>query len=637
MHASNCLPAAIIAASLNVAAIADDHIENIVSTANRTPMAQSRIGSAVSVVNRSQIDARQSAQVSDLIQDLPGIAVSRASGPGSQTQVRVRGAEANQLLVLIDGVAANNPSGADEFNFASLTAWDVEKIEVVRGPQSALWGSDALAGVINITTRNGGEEPLRGGLFLEGGSFDTINGGGSVGLNTGRLSTDLNVSWYDSAGVNIAREGDEKDGYDNLTVGLNSSFQATDTLRLGFAARQTEASNDYDDTSTTGLPVDADLTTDNRLTFLRADASLALLDQRLNQDLQFSYADTRTTNKDQGSTASTDEGERFGVYWQASWDFTPLPNEYRATVAVDYDKEEFETSAPVFGGLSDQQQDRDSIGYVTELLAQPLESLNLSASLRHDDNSDFKDKTTYRLTGTWRIDASDSRLHASYGTGMKKPTFTELFGFFPGSFIGNPDLKPEESRGGDIGFEQGWLDGRLTTDLTWFYAELTDEIRTVFLPGFQSTAINSDGHSRRQGVEATLRGRLRPGLEATASYTYTDSEEPDDAGGKQTETRRPRHMAALNLDYRMLNDRVGLNLNLSYTGEQTDQDFSVFPSPYVTLDDYTLVNIAASYAASDTLTIYARAENLFDEDYENLFGFRTPGAGYYAGIRMNLR
>ncbi len=628
--------AACVAGVLIAAAATAEPIENIVTTASRSAVAASRVGSTFSVVDRALIERRQAVMIADILQDLPGVAVSRLGGPGSQTQLRLRGAEANHVLVLIDGVAVNDPTAADEFSFEQLTSWDIDRIEVIRGPQSALWGSDAVAGVINFITRRAGAEPFGAAGFAEAGSADSRRAGVRAGGRQGRFSGMASLSWFATDGENIARSGAERDGYENLSAGVTAGFAASDALRFDISARHTDASADFDETFSTGLPADADLVSDTRHLYLRGSTELLLHDGRWRQQLSTAWADSERENRDTGKLTDRSAGERLELSYQSSWELGREPGHYRLTAAIDYDRETFSQAFPgnPFLAAADQRQERDTTGLVAEFQARPAPGLDLSASLRRDDHSDFKDKTSVRVTAAWQRTASDTRLHASFGTGMKKPTFTELFGFFPASFVGNPDLKPEESRGFDIGIEQGLFDSRLRADLSWFYAELEDEIQTVFLPGFLASVINSDGRSRRQGVELELRARPVAGLQLRGSYTYTDASEPAASGGRQREIRRPRHMAALNLDYAFAADRAGVNLNLSYTGAQLDLDFSRFPSPLVRLDEYLLVNLAASYAVSEQLTVYARADNLFDTGYENAFGYRSPGAAFHAGLRV---
>lgn len=637
--------AAAIAFLSSCAVSAAEIMDNLIISANRTAQPLTHVGSAVSVIDREQIERRKPVFISDLLQDLPGVAVSRVGGFGAQTQVRVRGSEANHVLVLIDGVEANDPAAGDAFSFEQLTSWDIQRVEVVRGPQSALWGSDAMAGVINIETRRTGDS-RRIGAFAEAGSFSSRAFGGHAGADFGRGAVDFSASAYDTDGDNNSRNGGEDDGYDNVTASLHGRFNATEKLSFALFGRYSDATTDFDDVdfATTGLPTDTPLKSDVELLYIRATGDLALLDRRWTQRLQFTYSGSDRDNKDgrAGNDPVDYEGERYGFYYQTNYDFGSVARTNRLTLAVDHERDEYQQRGPVVFSDPNQDQEMDNTGLIAEYLLQPLESVNLSASVRYDDNSDFDSKTTYRLAGTWRVKNTGTRLHASAGKGQKSPTFTERFGFFPGDFAGNPNLKPEESRGFDAGVAQDAFDGRAQLDLTYFYDEVDDEINGfVFDPGAGTfTARNEDGTSRRSGVEVDLRADLPAGLDASATYTYTNAKEPDALnGGKRREIRRPRHMAALNVNYGFLDNRANLNLNVSYSGKQKDDYFPppTFTQQRVQIDEYTLVDLVASYAVTTEISVYARAENLFDKDYENVFGYATPGEAYYAGIRMRLR
>lgn len=649
MKKSSYLGAAIITgAAIAFPAIAADSMDNLIVSANRTPQPVANVGSSVSIIDREMIEERKPVFVSDLLQDLPGVAVSRAGGFGAQTQVRVRGGEANHMLVFIDGIQANDPTASDEFTFEQLTSWDVERIEVVRGPQSALWGSDAMAGVISITTRRS-ETGKQIGAFAETGSFGSTFFGGHAGSNFDRGTVDFSASAYDTDGENISERvpgsTNEKDGYENVTASLSGSLQATDQLRLSLFSRYSDASNDFDEFSfATGLPSDAPLESDVELFLFRATGELALLDKRWNHLLQFTYSGSDRENKDSRPVPDPVdyEGDRYGFYYQTSYDFTGAMPTNRLTLAVDHERDDYQQSGDlIFGSDPNQNQEIDNTGVIAEYLLQPLDALNLSASIRYDDNSDFDDETTWRLAGTWRFEATDTRLHASAGKGQKAPTFVERFGFFPNDFVGNPDLKPEESTGFDLGLTQGLFEGRAQIDITYFSDRVEDEINgSVFDAGSGNfTAENQSGTSRRQGFEFELQAELPANIDARASYTYTNAKEPDANGGNRREIRRPEHMAALNLNYKFLDDRARLNLNVSYTGEQDDDFFPppTFARQTVELDQYTLVNLVASYEVTEAFSVYARAENLFDKDYENVLGYQTLGDGYYAGVRMRLR
>ncbi len=646
MKSCQTLVATIVAGLFCLPAFADsDELENIISKASRTPITRARVGSAVSVISRSTIEQRQSLLISDLLQDLPSINVSRAGGPGQQTQLRIRGSEANHLLVVIDGVKVNDPAVGDEFSFEQLSAWDIENIEVVRGPQSALWGSDAVAGVVNVTTRRA-SQGLQGSLQAEGGSFSSSNFATQLGNASERFSINLNASRYDTEGINVSALVDEndgftgtrEDGYSNTTASLNTEFRASENLRFALVGRYTDSSSDFDTIGSEGLPVDANNRSDVQLGLLRGSLNLSLLEQRWQHILSAGYSDSERVNLADSIISDTSNGSKAALTYQTSFDFDPRPGKFRGILAVDYEKEEFEQRFLSVDG-ADQGQSRDTIGYVAEILAQPTEASDISISVRYDDYSNIQNKATYRLSGAYRL-AAETRLHGSLGSGLKQPTFTELFGFFPDSFIGNPDLKPEESLGWDIGLEQGFWDQRLVADLTFFSMTLEDEIQTVFTPSFDSTVINADGTSRRQGVEFALRARVSDELQATASYTYSDTREPDalSEAGTRREVRRPKHMAAINLNYAFLNQRANVNLNLSYTGEQDDDSF---PPPFFSrettaLDAYTLVNVSARFQLTSGIKLFARVENLLDKDYQNLIGYRNPGVAAYAGVQVDL-
>jgi vitamin B12 transporter len=627
------------------AADADKNTENLTVTANRTPTPLSQAGSAVSVVDRDSLINRQSVFASDALKDVPGVMVSRGGSFGSQTQVRIRGAEANQVLVFIDGVKATDPAAGDEFTFEQLGAYDIERIEVVRGPQSALWGSDAVAGVINVVTRRT-ESGQNAEGFLEGGSFGTVHGGARTGKRWDNTSLDFSASYYDTDGENIAREGGEEDGFDNTTITLTAQNSPRDNIKLGFFGRYSDSTSEFDNISpVTGLPEDADLESDVGLGYLRANGNITVLDGRWDHGLRLTWNGSDRDNFDSGSATSTQEGDRYGAYYQSTFGWGDMiddlsPNQL--IFAVDYEKEEFTQHDPLYSA-NNQDEDRDSIGYVSQYVTQLSDALDVSGSVRYDDNSDFDNVTTWRLTGSYTFDTWATRLHTSAGTGQKAPTFIELFGFFPDAFAfrGNPDLDPEKSTGWDFGIEQKFLNNRITADVTYFNSKLEDEITTIFdfdagTGEFFSMPANLDGDSRRKGVETSISGSLTDSLSTTVSYTYTDTRQPDPAGGSVREVRRPRNVAGANLNYVFIGGRANLNLNATYTGEQTDSFFdpNTFVSENVDLDDYWVANLAGRYSLTKKITLQARVENLFDEDYEDVYGFSTPGIGAYAGIRM---
>ena len=620
--------------------------DNIIVSAYRTSALRLEVGSTVSTIDRQVMENRQTVFATDVLQDLPGLAASRSGNFGSQTAIRIRGAEANHVLVRIDGIEVNDPAADDSFAFAHLTANDIEHIEVVKGPQSAVWGSDALAGVIDITTRHSTDR-LSSDMFIETGSFDTLNGGMHVGTRNTNSGIDLTASYLDSDGTNISRSGSEDDGYKNLTANLRADIDITPDLRFDASLRHSDATKQFDAIDfSTGLPADADRESDTTQSMLGVGGKLALFNNLWVQSLRLTGMMTDNKNFSDGTPDTKTSADKVGVYYQNTLNFAAGPTEKSAqqvTLAIDFEQEDFEQrGTATTWGDPNQDQDMRNTGIVGEYRATDIGSLSFSLGVRYDDNSEFDDVTTYRATAAWRFTDLDSRLHTSYGTGQKTPTFTERFGFFPDQFQGNSDLKPETSKGFDIGYEQRILDGRVTADVTYFRERLDDEIDGFFFdPSLGSfgmfTAVNRDGTSKSKGIEVEMSASILDGLSSTASYTYTDASQPDAAGQQQREIRRPRHMAALNLNYALLG-RAQVNANLSYTGEQTDVFFPPFPASAetVSLDAYTLVDLTGNIAITDSVSVYARIENLFDTTYENVYGFAAPGIGGYLGARVKF-
>ena len=609
-------------------------IEEVLVSASLIPIDASRSANAITVIDSEQLKNRAALSVSDLLRDVPGLAVSRSGVQGSATQIRVRGAEANHLLVLIDGVEANDPSQSDELNWGTLSAADIERIEVIRGPQSSLRGSDAMAGVVNIITRRA-DQPLSASLFTETGSFATHNSGFSIGSKQGDFDVRLGASHIETEGENISRTGSEKDGYQNTNVNLTAGWTVSDELRFSFAARQSDGMNEFDaDNDFDGFVEDQDKVSEFRNTSMRVQGDYASADGRFQHKLVIAQSsnDNEAFDTDVlgNSTASTKDQYQYigSIFWGESTQ--------RLSVLAEREEEDFQQRGPLSWGLDpnqDRQRNTDSLAI--EYRTQVSDSLTLASSGRYDDNSEFESANTFKVEAVFQL-SDRARLRGAYGTAIKNPTFSERFGFYT-NFIGNPNLEPEESTSWELGIDQQL--GNLTLSATLFDADLENEIDGfVYDPAtFGYTSGNKEGQSQRQGVELTAMGGLSDNLSVSAAYTYTDSVESDGAGGYIDEVRRARHTGSLNLAWQAM-DNLQINTNAQYNGSQTDVFFPPFPTPSqtVTLADYTLLNINVNYSASDKVDLYLRLDNLLDEDYEEVFGYQTLGFGASLGLRFNL-
>jgi vitamin B12 transporter len=620
--------------------------EIVVVSAARVPVPAGTIAGGTTIITREEIDRRNPRFASDLLRDVPGLAVTRNGGPGSQTQVRVRGAEGNHVLVLIDGVEANDFSQADEFDFAHLTVSDIERIEIVRGPQSSLWGSDALAGVINIITREA-SRPVALEGSVETGSFGTERGALSLGATRGTVRGRVGLSYFETGGINIARRGAEDDGYRNAAANFKFGWRPTATFKLDLHGRLTDAESQFDGTDPdTGLRTDIDATTDVVQAYVGGRAELATFNNFWTHALIGGW--TKLDNAGRDPTDLGDrrtEGRKYSLDYQSTFrvDTLPVvPVAHVMTLAVDYDMEEFNQRGPVsFFGDPNQDRRRHTLGYVVEYRATMHRDTTLGITGRWDDNSDIPDIGTWRALFSQQFPNLGTTLSAVYATGQKAPTFTERYGFSNGGFlpfIGNPGLRSERSEGYELGLRQAFFDERASASVTYFNEHLFDEIDGFFfdLDRFVLTARNRAGSSKRRGVELAGRWQLLPRTHLNASYTWLDATEIR-GGLRKDEVRRPHDQAAMSVSWQDASGRWVMDTHLSHAGDSKDLTF--LPPTYdglATLEARTLVGVSASWQMTPTVALTARMENLFDDDYEEVFDFQTEGISGYLGLRFAL-
>jgi len=632
---SNALLLSAAIAALMVGAASPAHaqvepvqLEGIIiegGTLSGEPTDAATLGSATTVITGEELERRQIRHAADALRTVPGLDVGRTGGVGGLAQVRVRGAEANQVKVIIDGVEVNSLSAGD-FQFETLLAENIERIEVIRGPQSGIYGANALAGVINISTKKGTQVP-KVSAQVEGGSLGTygVSANASGAGEFGYLS--VSAAKRETDGFNIARTGSEDDGSEQETIFARAGLSPTDFFRIDVLGR---FQSNFTESDRSNPPDDTLGAADGRDQLIgRISAELDTFGKTWTHKVFADYLEDDTFSEDAGLTPFTTDGARQRYGYRSTLEFSTdamVPASHVFVGLAEKVEEQFESS---FGAVS---AERANTGFAGEYRGAFDERVFLNANIRHDDKDSFEDATTYRLSGAYLWPALGTRLHASYGKGITDPTFFEQFGLTL-DFQGNPDLKPEESIGWDAGVEQTFFDGRVTADVTYFEANLTDEIVTS---GFGSTFTveNEDGESKRKGVEVTISARLTPQLSVAGSYTYTDATNPDGS----EETRRPPHSGSLDIAYSVLNGRGRVNATAVYNGETKDEDFSTsFNDPdIVTLDDYLLVNIAGSYKLDENFEVFGRVENLLDTDYEEVFGYSTAPVTAYGGVKLTL-
>ncbi len=608
--------------------------ETVVS-ANRVAVPSREVGSSVTVITGEEMQERQIRVVADALRDVPGVSVSRTGPRGGFTQVRIRGNEGNHTKVFIDGVEVNDPSGDVEFDFAHLLATDIDRVEIIRGPQSALWGSDAIGGVINVITKRG-KSGMRASAYLEAGSFDTYSGNAALRGAGKNYRYSVSGSFLKTQGVNMSRFGSEKDGYENTTLNISGAVDATDSLELsanGMYINNQVQSDPQDFTfggPFEGLFVDGDQERKGDQFYGRAQGKLKLFGGQWEHILGGNYTDTSFKNTTDQNFTSANTGTKSRLDYQSNVFFSTPESamDHTVTLYAEYTHETFTNESAAFP-IANQKQSNDSASIAGEYLLALDQRYFLTGSLRHDDNDLFKNSTTYRITAAYQPPETGTRVHSSFGTGVKNPGFFDLFGFFPGFFVGNPNLNPESSIGGDIGIEQKFFRGRLVMDVTYFRSVLTDEI--VPDPTF-TTVINQTGESTRQGLEVSATAAITKSLNLIAAYTYTDAKDPDG----RDEVRRPKHIASLVLNYLLPSRKGNVNLNIQYNGPMEDNEFSFStPRDRVNLPSFTLVTLASAYNINKSVQLFGRIENLLNQDYEEVWSAQSPGIGVFAGVRLS--
>lgn len=603
--------------------------DEMVVSATRVELPRASVGSTVTVISREEIEARHAVSALDLLDRVPGIETGVTGGPGGNSSIFLRGGNANHTLVLVDGVRMNeNTTGA--FNLADLSADAIERIEVLRGPQSTLYGSEAMGGVVSIFTRRG-EGGFQGGLSAEAGSSAhrrlQLDLSGRRVLDPGRgdsaaFDYAVTASGLETDGVSAASEergNTETDPYENRSLTARLGWEPGGGLlgeesRLDLTVREGRARASLDGFAFGIGPVDdLDFTQDRdiRQAALTYRARLAPR-WRQSASLQLAEDDLRGDDPTDPFSNYAIDSRTTTLTTQGDVDLTPGQ---ALTLGGSFERREADNA----GSFSEEA---DIEALFLEHRWAPVESLTLTSGARHDRHSRFGSETTYRLAASWVPGASSrpeagGRLHASYGTGFKAPTFNELF--FPGA--GNPDLDAETSAGFDVGWEQSWGEGASSFEVVYFetrYENLIDFDLSTFT--FANLL-----DARTSGVEASLRLRPADFLELTAGYTYTDSE--NRATGSPL-PRRPRHRGSLQAGFDPGGRWSALAL-LALNRDRVDSDG-------LPMDDYERLDLTVDYEALRFLDLYLRAENLLDAEYEVINGYTTPGRVAVLGARLGF-
>ncbi|CUH80141.1 Outer membrane cobalamin translocator [Tritonibacter multivorans] len=619
------LTAAPVIANAQDTGISD--LGEIIVSGGFTPIEAEKFGRAVSVLTSEEIETRGLKTVQDALRAVPGVSVN---GSGSSfTQVRIRGGEANHTLILIDGIDA--AGGQGEYILTGLDTANIERIEVLRGPQSVFYGSNASAGVINIVTKKGSIGTEYGGS-VEIGS-DGQRASARVSHRSERGGLALSVSHDQDDGFDTSGDGGEEDAIRRNTVQLSGDYALTPALTLGFNLRRSDERYDYDSNSYTATTAE-EYVVDDPSPYSKRDEQLAqvyaeyeMFDARIRHRLSYEHTDYDQARN--GGSATETETKAAKYLLSLGLNGQPVETADRLlNVMLEWEEDSSTANAAY---------NRETTSVAVEFRGSFANGLDLQLGARRDFNTAFEDATTWNASGSYNF-ANGVRLHASAGRGIVDPSYFELFAdadYGTSIYRGNTGLTPEKNRSFDIGVEIPVLSGRGTVDVTYFDETLQGEINRYIVSTDAGVSTwsyrNENGDSTRSGVELMADLSVTDRLDVNLSYTYLDAKNADGS----VEVRRPRHELLLSATQQTFGGRGSVTADLRYVASNYDNQY--FGSYTVEkLPNYATVGLSAQYELTDNVTLTGRVTNLFDKDYSDVWGYASRGRAAFVGLNASF-
>jgi len=618
--------------------------EQVVVSATRTEQPLDKTGESVSVFTGDELATQQISIVSDALEQTPGLTLIRNGGVGQTTNISIRGAQSGQSLTLIDGVRINDPSTVDdEAVLGDLLVNNIDRIEVLRGPQSTLYGSDAIGGVVDILTKRGGDTPFAFVATAEGGGYDTAHLNVSANGTAGDLDYGAAANAYLTNTISAAdsRNGNtEADGYHNFGATANARWHLDSNMSIDLRAYATSARDSFDDNFAFTPPylvVDSPAYEDNKLFAGYAGFNLDLLDGAFHNRIAVIESDSDrgffNSVFDTIHKNANDKGNASRLEYQGVFDLSPADQ-------ITFGAETQHTS---FNGMSffsympteiDKGHSQISGGYVQDQTTL-FDQLTLTGGVRYDDDSQFGGHTSVKAAAAWTPNNGQTVLHANYGDGFKAPTLYELF-----SPYSNPlsELLPESARGWEVGGEQRVLDGRVHLSATYFERRTNNQIG-FFSPDCFDAPVppvcatrpfgyyDNIAHTRATGEEYEATAALTDNVNISANLT--DMSAVDLTSGTPL-ARAPHYTASGNLTWSPMAN-TSLGFSVVYVGDRFDS-----PDRINRMPSYAVANVFGSYPLNDNLSLFARVENVTDEHYEPVLGYGAAGRSVYAGVRATL-
>jgi vitamin B12 transporter len=615
------------------------------------PLPTKEATSSYTIIKSEEIEKFQYRDVTDALRSVPGIHIAQSGGRGTLTSVFTRGANSNQTLVMVNGLAVNDPSSpGGAANLASIPLDNVDRIEVIRGPQSALYGSQAIGGVINIITKRGSSDP-RSTIRVEAGTLGTLNSYASTGGSFGNTDYFLSLGREATNGNDItpsrlhAGMRSEKDGSELISASGSLGTQLGENLTASLFLQYSDSESDTDEDGSTAAFVDTYQNYDSifelKRLFVSGDISGSFYGGKWRPTLSLGFTRQQADSSDYpdaGGSVNLITTENLGETLTASFDnAVDLHPSHSLTFGVSHTIDKFESNGfRDFNGFVITLDSKADTSNTAVYLADHMtfgERIFATVSTRYDMPEDHDNRFSFTVAPGYYHPETDTRLTVSYGTGFKIPSLYQRFGFDPNNFgnfyIGNPNLKPEKSKGWEAGIEQGFFDGKALAGATWFETKVEDAVAIVFI-GFDSTAINIE-EFKAKGIEAFFEFNPLDRLTARIDYTWTIV---DADVFTNTMTRRPRHKVGLTTSYEPWSGTV-FSANAQWIDPNRDVPrdgfgFYVYPAPY------TVVNIAASHKLNDSVKLTAAVNNLLDNQYEPVHGFEAPGIEALAGVTFSF-
>ena len=600
--------------SANDMVVADSRIEPDIVVAARVPQYSYQVGQAVTVLTRAEIERRQTIVLSDLLATTPGVTVTRNGGIGTITAVRIRGAEGEQTLTIIDGIRVNDPSSpGGAFDFGTLLAGSIDRIEILRGPNSVPWGSQAIGGVVNIVTATPSQGAQARGQ-IEYGAHNSLYANAGLSGGTGALTAAFNGGYLRTDGISAAANGTERDGFRQYGATGKVGVELAPGIGIDLRGYYADSRTQYD----SAFPPPNYVVSDSpaystaKEAYGYAGAHANLFDDRFRNRVAFTIADIKRDNFDAPKTPvsffSRGRTERF----EYQGDFKVI-DQLRIVGGAEHEDSRFNDGSTFAAtGIT------SAYG---EAIVNPVRQLTITGGVRHDDHRTFGGHTTFGADAALALDTGTT-LRASYGEGFKAPTLYQLY-----SFYGTRSLVPETARSYDVGIQQRLLGNQVSASVTYFHRDTKNQI-DFDLGTFTYQNI---AQTRAEGVEVELALRPVEALTVTGNYSYIDAKNRSTGTNFGRDlARRPKQTLSVSADYRFA---FGLSVGgtVSHVGDSFDNAGNT-----VRLDGYVLAGFRAEMAIGHRLSVYGRIDNAFNEKYQTVANYGTDGRAAFGGIRVKL-